>query len=645
MREVVSAMNGALSHRGPDGEGAWVDEQTGVAFGHRRLSIIDLSDNGRQPMLSSSGRYVITFNGEIYNYRALHDELAALGSSFKGHSDTEVLLAAIEQWGLRRALERAVGMFAIAVWDRKERTLQLVRDRVGEKPLFYGEERGNVFFASEVKALCAYPAWQPTVDSTAIALLLRYSCIPAPYSIYKNVRKVMPGTIVTFRAGVPAEISTYWTLHETAKQATANRFVGDQQEALEELERLLRASLKDQMSASDVPLGAFLSGGIDSSAVVALMQTQSERSIQTFTIGFHEKQYDEATHAKAVAQHLGTKHTELYVTSQDALSVIPRLPHLYDEPFADPSQIPTYLLAALTRRTVTVALSGDGGDELFGGYNRYFLAESIWKWRQRLLPLGRAMVSGGIRALSPKAWDALFSQVLIFMPPSMRPRLLGEGLYKVDRILKASGPDEAYAALISHCDAADTVVRGASASVLLQPLAEPPVQAPVDRMMYWDTVGYLPNDILVKVDRATMGVGLEARAPFLDHRLIEFAWRLPLSLKVGEGKGKLLLRQLLYRYVPASLVERPKMGFGVPIDSWLRGPLREWAQALLDAKRLRAEGIFDPDFVERRWQEHLRGQRNWQYLLWNILMFQAWHEEATVSSRASHARNYTRSHA
>jgi asparagine synthase (glutamine-hydrolysing) len=619
-----------IRHRGPDDSGDWVDAQNGVALGFRRLAILDLSPAGHQPMLSADGRYVIVFNGEVYNFNQLRTELASLGHAFRGHSDTEVMLAAICQWGIQDAVQRFNGMFAFALWDRRECRLTLVRDRLGIKPLYYGWAGSVFLFGSELKALKAYPAFQAEIDRGALALYLRHNYIPAPYTIYTGFCKLLPGTILTLAGNQLGELPDpvpYWSARQVAESGVAHLFEGSDQEAVVELDALLRESVRERMVA-DVPLGAFLSGGIDSSAIVALMQVQSSRPVQTFTIGFHESSYNEAEHAKEVARHLGTEHTELYVTPQEAQAVIPRLPALFDEPSADSSQIPTFLIAELARRHVTVSLSGDGGDELFGGYNRYSWARKIWKVTGRLPGTFRTFGSAALLRTPSTAWDILLSNR--FIPPRWRISEAGEKIRKIAEILPADSPEAIYLDLVSHWKEPASIVRGAAEPSTRLTSRESWACVPdyTAWMMYMDLVTYLPDDILVKVDRASMGVSLEARVPFLDdQRVVEFAWRLPLRMKIRNGQGKWILRQVLYQYVPCQMIERPKMGFGIPIDAWLRGPLRGWAESLLGERRLKDEGFFNPKPIRQKWQEHLTGKHNWQYHLWDILMFEAWLEE------------------
>jgi asparagine synthase (glutamine-hydrolysing) len=630
-KNSIDKMNATLVRRGPDNDGCWYDMEAGIAFGHRRLSIIDVSPEGNEPMISASGRYIITYNGEIYNYRELRQELETTGWRFRGHSDTEVMLAAFEKWGLENSVKRFIGMFAFALWDRLERQLSLVRDRIGEKPLYYGWFGNTFLFASELKALRAYPGFYADIDRDSVALFMRYAYIPAPYSIYKGIKKLVPGTIITITAKKPGyypQPVPYWSFKQVAEAGLADLYAGSEDGAIVYLDNLLKDVIKHQM-ISDVPLGAFLSGGIDSSTIVALMQAQSSVRVKTFSIGFYEQAYNEAQYAREVAAYLGTEHTELYVTPEQAMGVIPCLPELYDEPFADSSQIPTCLVAALARQKVAVSLSGDAGDELFGGYNRYFWGRSIWNkvgWIPRPLRLAGA---GALRILPPAGWDKIFAGLEPVLPEVFRQRLPGDKVHKLAEVLAVRSPEAMYRNLVSTWKKPQELVIGATEPVTV--LTEPRQWADISdftlRMMYLDTLSYLPDDILVKVDRACMGVSLESRVPFLDHRVVEFAWQLPLEMKIRNGEGKWILRQVLYKYVPRELIDRPKMGFGVPIDSWLRGPLKEWAEDLINENRLLHEGFFQPEMIKKIWAEHLSGIRNWQYYLWPVLMFQAWREK------------------
>ena len=627
---ILRCMTDAIRHRGPDSDGYWIDRDSAIGLGHRRLAIVDLSPAGHQPMESASGRYVIAFNGEIYNHQALRSELekAGLVSGWRGHSDTESMLAGFEAWGIRATVERAVGMFAIAVWDRQTRRLTLGRDRLGEKPLYYGWQGNAFLFGSELKALKANPVFAATIDRNALALLMRHNAIPAPYSIYQGVRKLPPGTLLTVSLqDRNAQPVRYWDAREVVADGMARPFMGSPDEAVEELDRLLRHAVAQQMMA-DVPLGAFLSGGVDSSTIVALMQAQSKRPVRTFSIGFHEAGYNEAEHAKAVAAHLGTDHTELFVTAQQALDVIPLLPSLYCEPFADSSQIPTFLVSQLARQRVTVSLSGDGGDELFGGYNRYVLGQQLFS-RLTHFPVGlRATLARLILSLPTHTWSRILGPIQFLLPMVFRQANMGDKMHKGAAVMAAETPAELYRLLVSHWDKPGELVLGGfePPTVLTELSQQPKTDSFVHQMMALDLVSYLPDDILTKVDRAAMGVSLETRVPMLDHRVVEFAWRIPQSMKLRSGVGKWILREVLYRYVPRELIERPKMGFGVPIDLWLRGPLKDWAEALLDEGRLRREGFFNPGPIRTKWAEHLSGKRNWQYLLWDVLMFQAWLE-------------------
>ena len=622
LRSIADAMIETVRHRGPDAGDVWVEAEGGVALGQRRLAIIDLSPGGAQPMHSADRRFVITFNGEIYNYRDIRRELQAAGHSMRSDSDTEVLLEACALWGVEAAIERAIGMFAFALWDRKTRSLTLARDRLGIKPLYYAATPERILFASQLKAFRPAPHWKPTIDEDAVVGYLRHAYIAQPRTIYREAEKLAPGHILTLREGSTPSPKCFWDLRGIAAAGQRrNDPVPDPREATDRLDALLRDSVKLRMIA-DVPLGAFLSGGINSSTVVALMQAQSTRSVKTFSIGFHESGYDEAQCAKQVAAHLGTDHTEFYVEPRHALDVIPHLADWFDEPFADPSQIPTYLVSELTRKHVTVALSGDGGDELFAGYNRYVWAERLAR-AVNLVPRPlRGASAAALRALAPQTWNRLFG----FVPAAWRPALPGDKLHKITTLLDNPQPDAIYRRLVSQWERPEEVA--AAGREPRGPLWDPTIAHDfpdlVPRMQFLDMITYLPDDILTKVDRATMAVGLEGRVPLLDHRVVAYSWSLPLEFKLRGGRSKWLLRQVLDRYVPRSLIDRPKMGFGVPIDAWLRGPLREWAESLLAPARLASDGFVRVEPVRRAWREHLEGSRNWQYPLWTVLMLQAW---------------------
>ena len=623
---VITAMTDALVPRGPDSRGVWLDPALDIGLGHRRLAILDLSPEGAQPMLSHQGRYVMVFNGEIYNFGELRSTLSQLGHQFRGHSDTEVMLAAVTEWGVTAAVSRFVGMFAFAIWDTEARVLHLGRDRVGEKPLYYGWVGETLLFGSELKALIQHPQWQGEIDRDALALFVRHGYIPAPHSIYAGINKLPPGTILSLPASQPQAATpiAYWDLQTAVIEGRNNPFRGSDAEAITHLDKLLRSTIKEQMIA-DVPLGAFLSGGVDSSTVVALMQAQSTRPIKTFSIGFTEPKYNEAEYAKAVATHLGTDHTELYVTPKEAIAVIPQLPTLYDEPFADSSQIPTYLVSKLAREHVTVSLSGDGGDELFCGYSRYFTAQSIWD-KIGWIPVGmRQVYAKLLLSVSVDRWDEIIAQIGKAVPRLRQPQQ-GVRMHLLGNFLKHKQPSDLYAQMMSLSpDPASIVLNSTEPETIL---SHPPDWLKgldfTSQMMYVDSMTYLPDDVLAKVDRAAMGVSLESRVPFLDRRIVEFAWKLPMSMKIRDGKGKWLLRQVLYQYVPRELIDRPKMGFGVPIDLWLRNELRDWAESLLAADRLEREGFFDVQAVRQQWAEHLSGKFDRCYSLWNILMFQSW---------------------
>ena len=637
LSKAVSEMTKTLSHRGPDDKGIWIDAANKIALGHRRLSIIDLSSAGHQPMASPCGRFNVIFNGEIYNHLKLRKLLNSQNNThhWSGHSDTETLVTAFSQWGVEKTLDQLVGMFAVAVWDAQEKELTLIRDRLGEKPLYYGWSDGVFLFGSELKALRKYKGFNNQIDRNVLSLYMQYMYVPNPYSIFENVYKLEPGCILkmdmTALNQPPKEIPfapfesqglsimQWYALSDVAKNGQKD-LVKDENEAVELLEKTLTEAVQSQL-ITDVPLGAFLSGGVDSSVIVSLMQKLSSSPVKTFTIGFEESAFNEAIYAKEVSRHLGTEHHELYVTSSDAFKVIPYLPTLYDEPFADSSQIPTYLVSKLARESVTVSLSGDAGDELFGGYNRYLWSEKIWS-KVKLMPVSvRIFIAWGMTSISPKIWNKILSQI-VFLP------LPGDKIHKLASLLPASSAEDFYFHLVSNWYDVSNIVLGSKGRL-----------APVEReglmqelgsieqnMMYLDSISYLPDDILVKVDRAAMGVSLETRIPFLNHQVVEFAYQLPLSMKINAGQSKWILRQVLDKYIPRVMMERPKMGFAVPIDIWLRGPLRDWAESLLNESRLREEGFFNPELIREKWGEHLSGSRNWHHHLWSVLMFQSWLE-------------------
>lgn len=626
---IARKMGAAIARRGPDSSDEWCDREQGIAFAHRRLAVVDLTPAGHQPMISADGRYVLSYNGEIYNHLDIRAELNAQQNNlpWRGQSDTETLLAAISAWGFTETLGKLNGMFALALWDRAEEKLTLARDRLGEKPLYYGCQNGVFMFGSELGALRAHPLWNGGINRNALTLLLRHKFISTPHCIYQGIKKLPPAHLVeiTNRGQSVSEPISYWSLEDIADHGQKSPLVGSPDELRDQLDVLLRDSVSRRMAA-DVPLGAFLSGGIDSSLVVALAQAQSNRPMRTFSIGFKEAQYNEAHYAKAVAAHLGTNHTELYVGPQNVLDVIPKLPLIWDEPFADPSQIPTYILSHLAQKSVTVSLSGDGGDELFAGYNRYRIAARFGgKLKNIPRPL-RASISAILSVLSPRVVNGLAGH----LPKAMRYPALGDRLLKLAAAINCSDTAELYRHLLSDFQHPEKVVIGASEppTILNDGESWPETQTSSDRMMYLDSKMYLPDDILTKLDRASMAVGLEARVPLLDHRVVEFAFALPTAMKVRGGQSKWLLRQVLDKYVPRHLTERPKKGFGVPIEHWLRGPLRDWAEALLDPDRLRDQGHFKPDEVRKIWEEHQSGERRWHGKLWNVLMFQAWLEAA-----------------
>jgi asparagine synthase (glutamine-hydrolysing) len=622
--ELLNRMGAALAHRGPDDSGVFHDDAVGFGMAFRRLSIVDLSPQGHQPMFSSSGRFAIVFNGEVYNFEELRAEHGS--HQWRGHSDTEVMLETFERLGVEAAIQRFIGMFAFALWDRQERKLYLVRDRLGIKPLYYGRV-GNAFvFASELKAIQQYPEFQAEIDRDALALYMRHNYVPSPHCIYTGLRKLQPGCMLTLDASSEApQTHRYWSGEEVARRGQRSLLQVSDAEAVERLHELLLGAVRLRMIA-DVPLGAFLSGGVDSSTVVALMQAQSPRPVKTFTIGFHEDGYNEAADARKVADHLHTDHTELYLTYKDALGVIPLLPGIYDEPFADSSQIPTFLVSKLARGCVTVSLSGDGGDELFGGYTRYSLIHRIWN-STKLVPMPvRHAASFLLQVISPDTIDKAFRAARPVLPKSLRGSP-GTKAHKLASFFLLNSPQALYYQALSHWTNPEEVVRGShepdSVRQSIEDLSAN--SASIEEvMMLTDLLNYLPDDILTKIDRASMAVSLEARVPLLDHRVVEFAWTLPLYLKIRKRENKWILRQILYKYVPPALIERPKMGFGIPIDHWLRGPLRDWAESLLSEQSLSKHGLLNSGCIREKWHEHLSGNHNWHYLLWDVLVFQDW---------------------
>lgn len=618
---LASHLTDAVRHRGPDADGIWTDAPVGVGFGHRRLSIVDLSPTGAQPMQDASGRYVITYNGEIYNAPELRHELEQFGHTFVGTSDTEILLAAIAQWGLESALRHTVGMFAFALWDKKQKTLSLARDRVGKKPLYFYQRNGLVVFGSEIKVLLSHPDVHAELNLDAVASYLRLAYVPSPLAIFRYVEKVAPATIVQFREGAGVRHILYWDMESVAENGLrAPRTISIEQ-AIEEADLLLRdAAIKRTLS--DVPLGVFLSGGIDSSLIAAVLQAQLSQKVRTFSVGFTEQRYDESGAARKIAEHLGTDHTEMFVTADDALGIVPHLPDWFDEPFADSSQIPTHLLSAMTRRHVTVALSGDGGDEIAAGYIRYGAISHWWPILSRLpLPI-RHGFSSLIRNLPIGFWERAANALSV----SRRPPHIDDRARKFAGLLDSSDPQKVYRTLVSHWNEPSEILAGANEPRPIYEDERIVQRLPnlVGRFQYFDMASYLPDDILCKVDRASMAVALEVRAPLLDHRVVEYFWSLPREMLCSGNRRKLLLRKILARYVPEALFDRPKMGFGAPIEHWLRGPLRDWAEDLLDEHRIRREGLFRPEPIRRLWDAHVSGRSNHQYQLWTILMFQSW---------------------
>lgn len=630
--EIADRMAKAIEHRGPNGFDSFSDEAAQLTLVHRRLSIIDLSTTGDQPMLSQCGRYVLIFNGEIYNYKRLRSELEKEFGSlrWRGSSDTEVMLEGIIRWGIDKALKSLNGMFAFAFWDRQKRELILARDRMGEKPLYYGRSKGTFLFGSELKAVAQHPDWEGVIDRNVLPLFFRHNYVPAPFSIYKDIFKLPAAHYI--KVGPDSrEISEpicYWNLEQISESGCQQwqQDAPDNKEAFEyvdELESLLKDSIELRMN-SDVPLGAFLSGGIDSSTVVAIMQSLSDKPIQTFTIGFGKAEFDEAKKAKAIAQEIGTQHTELYVSPEQALDVIPKIPSIWDEPFSDSSQIPTYLVSKLARQSVTVSLSGDGGDELFCGYSRYRTAQNFWNKLNKVPRVAKSIISSGVKII-PKG---LVESSLSLGMNDTSAALWSDRFKKAGEMLSNKDSVAFYRDFVSHWTDRDNLLLGCNepASLFTETSKHARLPGYLETMMYIDSKTYLPDDILTKVDRASMAVSLEARVPLLDHRLVEFSWRLPTALKVKNGQEKWLLRQVLDKYVPRELTDYPKQGFGVPIEDWLKGPLREWAESMLDEKLLREQGFFNVDVVQKKWKEHVTGKRRWHYYLWDVLMFQSWLE-------------------
>ena len=622
LRDDVRLMADALTHRGPDMEGQWVDPEDGLALGFRRLAVIDLTPTGHQPMISADGRFVVVYNGEAYNFTDLRAELEATGHKFRGTSDTEIFLEGCVAWGVKATVRRLIGMFAFALWDCREKQLWLGRDRIGIKPLYYGQCDNLFLFGSELKALRAKDGWQPEIDRNTLAAYFRFNYVPTPHTIYRNIYKLEPGTLLSLRLGEKPKLERYWNLSSLVSQ---DRLLTDEEEALEECEALLRDTVKRHLVA-DVPLGVLLSGGVDSSAVAALMQSESGHSVKSFTVGFENTQFDEAGHAKMVAQHIGTEHHELYLSDARALEIVPNLSELYDEPFADSSALPTWLVAKMAREHVTVALSGDGGDEVFFGYNRYHAAATTWSNARHIPTSIRRIAAATIASIPINSWD----NAARILPNSIRPSLTGDKAHKLSSILGETDADGMYRRLVSHWNNPEQLVVNG-----IEPIGSAWNEARAisdfgERMAFLDTKTYLPDDILTKVDRASMAVSLEVRVPLLDHRIVEFAWRLPKQMKLKGNSTKRLLRRILYRHVPRKLVDRPKAGFAVPLDQWLRGPLRNWAEALLDENRLESEGVLNPKPIRRAWNNHLAGRGNKGQALWGVLMFQSWRERWNV---------------
>lgn len=626
----INRMTEAINHRGPDDYGFWSSHENGIALGHRRLSVLDLTKAGSQPMRLDNGRYVLVFNGEIYNHKHIRDKLK--NYQWSGSSDTETLLVAFEQLGIKETIQHCVGMFSFAAWDQIEKVLIIGRDRMGEKPIYYGwqglGENECFLFGSELKAIKCHPSFSSEINRNSLCLLMRYSYISSPHSIYEKIFKLKPGHLlkVSFHKKEPI-IEPYWSLINIAISNNISQSFESEKDKVDELEDLLKNVIKQQMVA-DVPIGAFLSGGIDSSVIVALMQCQSNKPVNTFTVGFDDKIYNEALQSKQIARYLGTEHTELYVSPQQALEVIPDLARVYCEPFADSSQIPTYLLSKLAKTKVTVSLSGDGGDELFGGYNRYVFTNQLWQKMLSMPVWGKYLVSRFIKLLSPNSWNNIADPIQTFLPKWLKLNNFGEKLHKGARVITIEEFNDFYLGLLSHWDPQEIVLNGKEPKTLINSKNHAfEIFDNVKKMMLMDSMTYLPDDILVKLDRASMATSLESRVPFLDHRLVEFGFKIPQSMKFRDQKGKWILREVLYRHVPKKLIERPKMGFAIPMNKWLRGPLKDWAENLLDEKRLKQEGYFNYKPIRKKWLEHLSGKHNWEHILWNVLMFQSWLDE------------------
>lgn len=618
LEKVINDMTHTLQHRGPDDFGTWINDSRNLAFGHRRLSVIDLSTFGKQPMHSISDRYVIVYNGEIYNYLELKQALLKEQVVFRSNSDTEVILSSIELWGLEKAIDKLVGMFAFALWDKRESILYLVRDRVGKKPLYWGYVNKDIVFSSELKAICLYPEFDKSLNYNSIASFLQYGYINAPDSIYNNIYKIEPGTYAVFKKNNEVSINTYWTLDNIVGKN--NLDVSNEHEEKEGLELLLKDAVSKRM-ISDVPVGVMLSGGIDSSLITALMQSESNQKVKSYTIGFNEKQYDESKYAKKISEHIGTDHHEFFVESDSAIGLLPNLQDIYDEPFADSSQIPTYIVSNLLKQQVTVALSGDGGDEVFTGYSRYFWGQKFSTINKYLPYPLRFLIAHLLHTLPPHVLDSIFSLV----PDNLRPSHAGERLHKIATILKVKTDSDIYSNLVSLWNPQQILLNGGELEKI-NLKNYPGSYDMISAMQYYDMKTYLPGDILVKVDRASMANSLETRSPLLDHRVIEYAWNLDKNYKIQQGKGKFILREILYKYVPKKLIERPKMGFGVPISTWLRGPLKEWAYDLLHEDRIKAQAIFEPAPILETLNTHTSYKRNFQYPLWTMLMFQSWYD-------------------